>query len=949
MNKNYILSVGAMMALSFGAAAVTVPYSSEIGASGNTIDPDWAIENAGARGSKSFTFDNLGRLNYAEYGFTYGIVHYYDSEYAANCWAMSPFITLEAGKEYTVSFHAATNGADFEKYELRYSNAGGRTAAILSQGTQLLKNDFYSSALALKKQSATFTATESGEYCFGIHCYSDANAYEFYVTGFSIVEGNGEGGGTVEPPVAGEGLQLPYNCAFETSEVFNSWTSVAGPAAESKSPWSYNSYSKWAEFDKAQNVKEDNWFISPEVYFPSAGSYVAEVRTTIYGSLDFALVKGVDQASLDAAEVLESVKNESLFDVDREIRFTITEPGAYRFAAHANADAGTYMGYRLNSVKLKADVPVPALITDLKATPDANDGLSVALTWTNPANDQKGEPITSLVKVELMRGDEVIYTDNNPVAGSAGSYTDNVPAAGCYTYTVKAYNVNGCIDIDPVPAASGYVGRPEAQMPYSIDINSADIAEIEKFSILDANGDGSSWYYDNSSSWSKMMKSKVEVGAIADDYIATPYLTLEKGYYRVDTNVSARYNSYEVGVATNRHDIAGTYTKLAEYLDVEEYGATNKVNYFEAETAGDYLVVIRHIGMAGNTYYSEVSFDKLTVTPQSVLPGHVTDLKAAEGDNASVVLSWTNPSVDVIGNDLDDIEALGYTITRDGVAILTVAPAADCRPGQNMEFIDTEVAQGNHTYTVTACNSNGDAAGEAPVISIYNGAAAEIPYTATDFSDWQTVNGGYYWCEWEVVDNTLVYDGYYVDPDYAFTPYLNFQPNSDYVVRYSVLADPDSEEIRLGVVTAGSPEAASARRIAEAVITEDSEIEVYLTTREIATQTDETVLPVYIDAGKQLIGFVPNTAGKHTITAFHIEATTPTGVETVIAAENGITYSEGMVYFPAAARDIVICDTAGRVLYSANSAAAPIRINARGIVIISANIDGRAASLKVRR
>ena len=48
------------------------------------------------------------------------------------------------------------------------------------------------------------------------------------------------------------------------------------------------------------------------------------------------------------------------------------------------------MVFRIGFVKVKADKPLPSLITDIKATADEAVGLLVALSWTNPELDNKG-------------------------------------------------------------------------------------------------------------------------------------------------------------------------------------------------------------------------------------------------------------------------------------------------------------------------------------------------------------------------------------------------------------------------------------------------------------------------------------------------------------------------------------------------------------------------------
>lgn len=940
-----------MVALAAGSAAAqspiaTLPYSSELGYNYG-IAPDWENTNAGPRGSKSFEYDRNNVIDYPSYGFSVGICHPYDSDYAANCWVISPYFQLETGKEYTVSFWTATRGADREKFELRYTNATERTYQNLAAGTQLINNSYYLSPLTLEKQEATFTVAENGAYTFGIHCYSDADSYTFFVTGFDIREAGDSGDNGDDPGNLGSAEALPFSTNFETVADFDKWTSVKGPNATINRTWAYNSYSHWAELDGTEYETEDFWFVSPELNFAEAGNYAIDMLATIYGSMDVAVVAGTDQASLDAARVIASYPDITEFDKTCCIPFEMTETGNFRIALHCYATTGSYMGYRLNSFKVKRDLPVPALVEDLVAIPDLMDALQVNLSWTNPSLDNKETALSALTKVELLRNGQVVNTINNPTPGSVGAYLDEVPAAGVYTYSVMAYNANGCIDVDPIEVKTDYVGRPQATMPYNFNISNATEEQINMFSTFDGNNDGTTWQY-VPGYWGGGDMINTNLGNEADDYIATPYLTLAPGYYRIDSYVNANENSYEVGIATNRHDLAGTYTKLAEFNDVKEYGYVQKSTFFEAPTAGDYLIVIRHVGPSGATYYNTCKFTELKVTPQDLLPAQVSDLTATETESGSVEVSWTLPAVDIVGNALADGTELGYKIFKNDYILATQELSANCAPGQPVVYTDNNPNAGLTKYTVKVFNVNGEAEGDAPTVTIYTGEVAEMPMTTSTFNNWNLVNGGTYWNKWSAEEGPLTWDGYSAEEDYAFSPYFKFNPESDYLVRINVTADPYEEETALRIIAANeADEDADIIELSQIIISSDGDYEKNLTTRTIeAYELDEPAY--YLPAGKQMIGFVPNSGGTFTINSFHIEDTTQTGVTTIMASAAGIRYSNGVAYFPANARDIVISNVAGQVLFSAEKAD-NVRINTPGVIIISATIDGRFATLKIRR
>lgn len=85
----------------------------------------------------------------------------------------------------------------------------------------------------------------------------------------------------------------------------------------------------------------------------------------------------------------------------------------------------------------------PSMPTNLTVTPADNDELSATVTWNNPSVTLLDTPLTSIDQIVVMRGNEVVFTEDDVTPGAAMSFVDDgIPAFDTYTYTVYAV-VNG--------------------------------------------------------------------------------------------------------------------------------------------------------------------------------------------------------------------------------------------------------------------------------------------------------------------------------------------------------------------------------------------------------------------------------------------------------------------------------------------------------------------------
>ena len=77
--------------------------------------------------------------------------------------------------------------------------------------------------------------------------------------------------------------------------------------------------------------------------------------------------------------------------------------------------------------------------TGLTATPALANALSVEVAWTNPSLTLTNQNLTAIDRIVVMRGNEIIYTEDNVTPGAAMSFVDNgIPCFDSYEYTVYA-------------------------------------------------------------------------------------------------------------------------------------------------------------------------------------------------------------------------------------------------------------------------------------------------------------------------------------------------------------------------------------------------------------------------------------------------------------------------------------------------------------------------------
>ena len=132
------------------------------------------------------------------------------------------------------------------------------------------------------------------------------------------------------------------------------------------------------------------------------------------------VVDGYDDAGMFHINWGWSGSNDAFYDID----------------GHNYADGESVI---CNCVPAEVYNATPKAPTNLTVTPDANNGLSATLTWTNPSLTLVDNPLTAIDQIVVLRNNEVVYTEDNVAPGASMTITDtSIPLYTSYSYSVYA-------------------------------------------------------------------------------------------------------------------------------------------------------------------------------------------------------------------------------------------------------------------------------------------------------------------------------------------------------------------------------------------------------------------------------------------------------------------------------------------------------------------------------
>lgn len=234
----------------------------------------------------------------------------------------------------------------------------------------------------------------------------------------------------------------PYSCDFESG--IDGWT-ILDANGDGKT-WMETQGAIRVSYNSSLDM--DDWLITPPVKLEAGKAYNVSFQAKSNGT-SFPERIEVKYGKANTAEGMTKtlVPATDLTTgewVDFAQMLAPEEDGTYYIGFHGISDADMFYLW-LDNFQIEAGVSAlaPGLATNLTATPDASGALKCTVAFNAPDKTMNGQTLSSLTKVELLRGDEVIKTFDAPAVGAPLSYEDTAAPQGNVTYTVIGYNDEG--------------------------------------------------------------------------------------------------------------------------------------------------------------------------------------------------------------------------------------------------------------------------------------------------------------------------------------------------------------------------------------------------------------------------------------------------------------------------------------------------------------------------
>ncbi len=424
---------------------------------------------------------------------------------------------------------------------------------------------------------------------------------------------------------------------------------------------------------------------------------------------------------------------------------TLPASGAYTFAVTTANATGTSPVAKL---EFYAGFGVPASTT---ATLDYVDDM-LKLTWT---------PVTTSVDGGYFDAADVTYTvtrypgEVKVYEGTATSYSEapgELAGLTKFYYTVVATS-NG---MSSAPATSNAITLGAGIVP-PYDNTFDTEADLEGFTVIDANNDARKWLWANNSGNGEV-RMTYNSSMDMDDWLITPPIKLQGGkLYNVSfvahasgsayaERVEAKWGTDATAAAMTRDLVAPTVLTSATPVTLG--------NLIVPASDGTYYIGIHGISDKDKFY---LYIDDLSISaPQAAtIPAAATDLTVtpAPGGDYKATVAFKAPALDMAGNPLAELTKI--ELSRDGELIHTFESPAI---GAALSYDDVLDTGGDVTYTVVGYNTDG--MGAEASASAFIGVGR--PAAPTGVTLTEEGNTGYVTVTWNAVSTDI--NGSPIDP-----------------------------------------------------------------------------------------------------------------------------------------------------------------------------------------
>lgn len=201
----------------------------------------------------------------------------------------------------------------------------------------------------------------------------------------------------------------------------------------------------------------DDWLFTPGILFEAGKSYKIRIEgckgnfATVDGGVAIMLGSkrtpdAMTSTLLESEKfILGQIGSNSLWNFNVVVTVPIT--GDYYIGFHATGKPGQKIGIAAIDIAPGIGLSTPAAVENLKLSPAQDGTKKVTLSFKAPSTTKDGNPLTSISKIEIRRGNDLVKTLDNPATGSNQTVEDIVAVSGEYTYKVQAFSESGAGDI----------------------------------------------------------------------------------------------------------------------------------------------------------------------------------------------------------------------------------------------------------------------------------------------------------------------------------------------------------------------------------------------------------------------------------------------------------------------------------------------------------------------
>lgn len=294
------------------------------------------------------------------------------------------------------------------------------------------------------------------------------NAYVYKVFVSDLESDNGISSNKV---VGGGTAALPYSNTFDAVPSIDLFTMSHFEGGNYDWIWNNSALAYKNNVSTSQAV--DSWAMTPPIEMKEGGNYTISFNPRLQSLSYKKQLKVYVVNSMNPEEW-----NEPLFDQEIATTSSIVDPNKVEFVANENGVyyvvfrcmgtyGDTYFLY-VDNLTIERTDRAPLAVENLKVAYDPTGAMKATVTWTNPTMDNKGDALSKIDKVEVLREGKVVGTIETNEVGGDDSYEDTIEegAPGFYRYSVVAY-------LEDVPGlkaeeVSVWVGQDELKAPGNV-------------------------------------------------------------------------------------------------------------------------------------------------------------------------------------------------------------------------------------------------------------------------------------------------------------------------------------------------------------------------------------------------------------------------------------------------------------------------------------------------